>query len=67
MGSLSRGWLTFHRCSYIKEKNVLSNQYHNYMKCHTELVAMATYIVDIDKNKSEDLKVRLAENTLRDI
>lgn len=45
----------------IKEKNVLSNQYHNYMKCHTELVAMATYVVDIDKNKSEDLKVRLAE------
>ncbi|PNW15991.1 hypothetical protein C1642_17790 [Acinetobacter sp. AKBS16] len=31
------------------------------MKCHTELVAMATYVVDIDKNKSEDLKVRLAE------
>lgn len=45
----------------IKEKNILSNQYHNYMKCHTELVALSTYIVDIDKIKSEDLKIRLAE------
>ncbi|WP_111854813.1 hypothetical protein [Acinetobacter oleivorans] len=45
----------------IKEKNTLSNQYHNYMKCHTEIVALATYLLDIDKTKSEDLKIRLAE------
>lgn len=45
----------------IKEKNILSSQYHNYIKCHTEMVALSTYIVDIDKIKSEDLKIRLAE------
>ncbi|MDC5492423.1 hypothetical protein OHX07_13750 [Acinetobacter baumannii] len=45
----------------IKEKNVLSNQYHSYIKCHTEMVALSTYIVDIEKIKSEDLKIRLAE------
>ncbi|EHU1907391.1 hypothetical protein A1E89_RS10745 [Acinetobacter baumannii] len=45
----------------IKEKNILSNQYHNYIKCHTEMVALSTYIVDIEKIKSEDLKIRLAE------
>jgi hypothetical protein len=31
------------------------------MKCHTELVALATYLVDINEEKSEDLKIRLAE------
>ncbi|MDC4628791.1 hypothetical protein OHV72_04345 [Acinetobacter baumannii] len=45
----------------IKEKNILSSQYYNYIKCHTEMVALSTYIVDIDKIKSEDLKIRLAE------
>ncbi|WP_447505826.1 hypothetical protein [Acinetobacter pittii] len=45
----------------IKEKNILSGQYHNYIKCHTEMVALATYVVDIDKVKTEDLKIRLAE------
>ncbi|EPC7181125.1 hypothetical protein ACR2RG_003383 [Acinetobacter baumannii] len=45
----------------IKEKNVLSNQYHSYIKCQTEMVALSTYIVDIEKIKSEDLKIRLAE------
>ncbi|MDC4571049.1 hypothetical protein NQ776_18220, partial [Acinetobacter baumannii] len=37
------------------------SQYYNYIKCHTEMVALSTYIVDIDKIKSEDLKIRLAE------
>jgi len=45
----------------MREKNILSTQYHNYMKCHTELVALATYLVDINEEKSEDLKIRLAE------
>lgn len=44
-----------------KEKKTLSDQYHNYMKCHTELIALSTYIVGIDGAKSENLKIHLAD------
>ncbi|WP_419876761.1 hypothetical protein [Acinetobacter indicus] len=44
-----------------KEKKTLSDQYHNYMKCHTELIALSTYIVGIDRVKSENLKIHLAD------
>lgn len=44
----------------IKEKNTLSKQYSNYMKCHIELLALSTYLSGITEEKSEDLKISLA-------
>lgn len=44
-----------------KEKNVISAQYHSNIKCHIELSALSTYVVGLDKEKVENLKIHLAD------
>lgn len=50
------GLLTF----VIKEKNRLVDQSDHFEKCHTELEALTTYVVDLDPKRVEDLKIDLA-------
>jgi hypothetical protein len=44
----------------IREKNRLVDQKDYFERCHTELRALTTYVVDIDPQKVEDLKLQLA-------
>lgn len=44
----------------IKEKNRLVEQRDYFERCHTELRALTTYVVNIDPKKVEDLKIDLA-------